>query len=112
MKKIERMMQPLSKHEDDFIIMVSRFSGIGYGRMKQIITGIWANILMESSTMDEMGALLGALDLDTWTAQHEKEKQKLLKLVHRANELLAVKSGYDFYDDEFEAALKDYRGKK
>lgn len=98
--------------EDDFIIMVSKFSGIGFGRMKQIITGLWANILMESSTMDEDAALLGALDLDAWTALESEEKQKLLKLVHRANELLAVSSGYEFYDDEFEDALKDYRSDK
>lgn len=73
MSKIEKMCQPLNKHEDDFIRMISKFSGIGYGRMQQIITGLWANILMESSDMDEECALLGALDLESWT-QVEKEK--------------------------------------
>ena len=65
MSKIEKMCQPLNAHEDNFIVMISTFSGIGYGRMKQIITGLWANILMESSDMDEECALLGALDLDS-----------------------------------------------
>ena len=78
--KIEKMHQPLNKYEDDFIIMISKFSGIGYGRMKQIITGLWANLLMEGTTVNEKGALLGALDLTTWTDQEKGELQRKLEI--------------------------------
>ena len=110
MSKIEKMCQPLNAHEDNFIVMISTFSGIGYGRMKQIITGLWVNILMESSDMDEECALLGALDLDSWTQvekeklQHQLEIQtKRVENLKKSNEFYAERkswrySGNDRFD--------------
>lgn len=51
-------------------------------------------------------------DLHEELEQEREKNKKLLKIIHRANDLLAVKSGYEFYDDEFEDALKDYKDEK
>lgn len=105
MSNIEKMCRPLNKHEDDFIIMISKFSGIGYGRMKQIITGLWANFLMEGTDVNEKGALLGALDLTTWVDQEKGELQRKLEIqtkrvenLKKSNEFYATGDAHDYND--------------
>lgn len=63
-----RLQTSMNEREKVFCEAVKMYRGIGYGRMKDLITGIWAQELMDDGA-SEKTALLGALDLATWLKQ-------------------------------------------
>lgn len=71
MQEKMKRFEPTTEHEKAFCRVVEMYKGIGYGQMKQLITGIWAKELMETGLPVET-SLLGALDFETWANVKER----------------------------------------
>jgi len=72
-------------------------------RIQQYLSsgGLFNPELMEHQKVQEL-----LLDCQEEISQKDEQIQFLIKQIKKANDLLAVKSGYEYYDDEFEKALQ------
>ena len=68
--------------------------------------GLFNPELMEHQKVQEL-----LLDCQTEIREKDEHIQFLIKQIKKANDLLAVTSGYEYYDDDFERALLSKDGK-
>lgn len=79
---------PVTMSEHNFCRIVEANGGMGFGRMIQLISGIWARkILKNNPTVDANTALMMACDSNTWARDNNK-LEKLLKEARREIEVL------------------------
>jgi hypothetical protein len=72
---------------------------------KQIQEYLMSGGLFNPELMEHQKVQKLILDCQKELEEKDKKINFLIKQIKKANDLLAVKSGYEFYDEEFEEAL-------